>query len=153
MKVSEIMANIVEVVGWEESLTTVAQIMRDHDIGCVTVGSGDKLDGILTDRDIVCKGLAIGAPLDCMTAADVMTPDPVTCRPDDTLNQAAYIMEEHEVRRLPVLDDDDRLAGIVSLGDISRHGRRELAGRLIKKLSVPAHRELTAGPSRVKAEA
>jgi len=143
MQVSEIMANIVQNVGWEDSLTTVARIMKDHDIGCVTVGPSDKLDGILTDRDIVCRGLAIGAPLDCMTAADVMTPEPVTCRVDDTINQAAYIMEKHQVRRLPVMDNDNRLVGIVSLGDISRHGRRQLAGELIEEVSKPAHRDLT----------
>ena len=144
MKVSEIMANIVHSVGWEDSLTTIARIMKDHDIGCVTVGTADKLDGIVTDRDIVCRGLAIGAPLDCMTAADVMTPEPVTCRVDDTVNQAAFIMEKHQVRRLPVLDDANRLAGIVSLGDISRHSRRQLAGELIEKVSIPAHRDLAA---------
>lgn len=142
MKVSEIMANIVQNVGWEDSLTTVARIMKEHDIGCVTVGTSDKLDGILTDRDIVCRGLAIGAPLDCMTAADVMTPDPVTCRVDDTINQAVFIMKKHRVRRLPVVDNDDRLAGIVSLGDISRHSRRQLAGELIEEVSKPAHRDL-----------
>lgn len=144
MKVSEIMANIVHSVGWEDSLTTIARIMKDHDIGCVTVGTVDKLDGIVTDRDIVCRGLAIGAPLDCMTAADVMTPEPVTCRLDDTVNQAAFIMEKHQVRRLPVMDDSNHLAGIVSLGDISRHSRRQLAGELIEKVSIPAHRDLAA---------
>jgi len=144
MKVNEIMANIVQIVGWEEPLQKVARIMRDHDIGCVLVGSKDKVDGILTDRDIVCRGLAIGAPLDCMTAADVMTPDPVSCRLDDTVNQAAFIMEKNQVRRLPVLDGDNHLAGIVSLGDISTHTRHQLAGELIEEVSKPVHRDLTA---------
>jgi CBS domain-containing protein len=144
MKVNEIMANIVQIVGWEDSLLMVARIMRDHDIGCVLVGSKDKVDGILTDRDIVCKGLAMGAPLDCMTAADVMTRDPVSCRLDDTVNQAAFIMEKNQVRRLPVLDDDNHLAGIVSLGDISRHTRHQLAGELIEEVSKPVHRDLAA---------
>ena len=142
MKVNEVMANIVQIVGWEEPLQNVARIMRDHDIGCVLVGSKDKLDGILTDRDIVCRGLAIGAPLDCMTAADVMTPDPVSCRLDDTVNQAAFIMEKNQIRRLPVLNDDNQLAGIVSLGDVSRHTRHQLAGELIEEVSKPVHRDL-----------
>ena len=93
---------------------------------------------------IFCRGLATGAPLDCMTAADVMTPDPVSCRLDDTVNQAAFIMEKNQVRRLPVLDDDIHLAGIVSLGDISRHTRHQLAGELIEEVSKPVHRELAA---------
>jgi len=136
------MANYVQNVGWEDSLTTVARIMKNHDIGCVTVGTSDKLDGILTDRDIVCRGLAIGAPLDCMTAADVMTPGPVTCRVDDTINQAAFIMKKHRIRRLPVVDDDNQLVGIVSLGDISIHSRHKLAGELIEEVSRPAHKDL-----------
>jgi CBS domain-containing protein len=142
MQVSEIMANYVQNVGWEESLTKVAKIMKDHDIGCVTVGTSDKLDGILTDRDIVCRGLAIGAPLDCMSAADVMTPDPVTCRTDDTINQAAFIMKKHRIRRLPVVDDDNHLVGIVSLGDISMHSRHKFAGELIEEVSRPEHKDL-----------
>ena len=144
MKVNEIMANIVQIVGWEEPLQKIARIMREHDIGCVLVGSKDRVDGILTDRDICCRGLATGAPLDCMTAADVMTADPVTCRVDDTVNQAAFIMEKNQVRRLPVLDTDNHLVGIVSLGDISRHARHELAGELIEEVSKPVHRDLTA---------
>jgi CBS domain-containing protein len=144
MKVNEIMANIVQIVGWEDSLLRVARIMRDHDIGCVLVGSKDKVDGILTDRDIVCRGLAMGAPLDCLTAADAMTRDPVSCRLDDTVNQAAFIMEKNQIRRLPVLDNDDHLAGIVSLGDISRHTRHQLAGELIEEVSKPVHRDLAA---------
>ena len=143
MKVSEIMANIVQTVGLEDSLTEVARIMKEHDIGCVLVGTREEPDGILTDRDIVVRGLASGAPLDIMTATDVMTLDPVTCRLDDTINQAAFIMEKHQVRRLPVMDDDNRLVGIVSLGDISRHSRHRLAGELIEEVSKPAHRDLT----------
>lgn len=143
MKVNEVMANIVQIVGWEDSLQKVAGIMKDHDIGCVLVGSKTKLDGILTDRDIVCRGLATGIPLDSLTAADVMTPDPVSCRIDDTTNQAAFIMEKNKVRRLPVLDNESQLAGIVSLGDISRNVRRQLAGELIEEVSKPAHREIT----------
>lgn len=142
MKVSEIMANYVQKVGWEDSITTIARIMKDHDIGCVTVGTSDKLDGILTDRDIVCRGLAIGAPLDCMTAADVMTPDPVTCRVDDTINQAVFIMKKHRVRRLPVVDHEDHLVGIISLGDISIHSRHKVAGELIEEVSRPEHKDL-----------
>ena len=142
MKVSEIMANIVQIVGWEDSLDKVAGIMKDYDIGCVLVGAEDRLDGLLTDRDMVCRGMASGSPLDLMTAADVMTTSPVFCRVDDTVNQAAYIMEEKHVRRLPVLDYENRVVGIVSLGDICTHTQRELAGELIEEVSKPEHRDL-----------
>ena len=142
MKVNEIMANVVQIVGWEDSLDKVAKIMKDYDIGCVAVGTKDRLDGLLTDRDIVCRGIASGSPLDCMRAADVMTPAPVSCRLDDTVNQAAFIMEENQVRRLPVLDYDNRLVGIVSLGDICTHAQRKLVAELIQEVSKPEHHEL-----------
>ena len=144
MKVNEVMANIVQIVGWEDSLHKVANIMKDHDIGCVLVGSKLKVDGILTDRDIVCRGLATGVSPDSLVAADVMTPEPVSCRVDDTTNQAAFIMEKNQVRRLPVLDNENQLAGIVSLGDISRHVRHQLAAELIDEVSKPSHRDITA---------
>ena len=143
MKVNEVMANIVQIVGREDSLQTVAGKIKDHDVGCILVGSKIKLDGIITDRDIVCRGVATGIPLDRLTAADVMTPDPVSCRIGDTINQAAFIMEKHKVRRLPVLDNESLLAGIVSLGDVSRHVRHQLAGELIDEVSKPAHRDIT----------
>ncbi len=142
MEVREIMANIVQIVGWEDSLESCAKIMRDYDIGCLVVGSKERLDGILTDRDIVSRGIASGKPLDQLTAADVMTPKPVTCRLDDTVNQAAFIMEKNQVRRLPVTDYDNSVVGIISLGDICTHAQVELAGELIEEVSKPEHREL-----------
>ncbi len=142
MKVSEIMANIVQMVDREESLQKVAKIMKDYDIGSVVVGTENRLEGLLTDRDIVCRGMASVMPLSQITAADVMTSNPVCCRADDTVNQAANIMEEKQVRRLPVLDYENRLVGIVSLGDICTHTQRKLAGKLIEEVSKPEHHDL-----------
>ena len=142
MKVSEIMANIVQMVDSEESLQKVAKIMKDYDIGSVVVGTENRLEGLLTDRDIVCRGMASAMPLSHITAADVMTSNPVCCRSDDTVNQAANIMEEKHVRRLPVLDYENRLVGIVSLGDICTHTQRKLAGELIEEVSKPEHHDL-----------
>jgi CBS domain-containing protein len=142
MNVSEIMANIVQVVDREQSLNKVASIMKDYDIGCVVVGTESRLDGLVTDRDLVCRGLASGKSLDSMKVADVMTSSPVWCRADDTVKQAASIMERGQVRRLPVLDFDNRLVGIVSLGDICTHAPAELAGELIEVVSRPEHHSL-----------
>ena len=142
MKVSEIMASAVQTVDRQQSLQKVAEIMRDCDIGSVVVGSGDRLEGLVTDRDIVCRALAGDPNPGEISVADIMTPSPVWCRADDTVSQAAHIMEEKRVRRLPVLDYDDHLVGIVSLGDICTHAQHELAGELIEEVSRPGHRGL-----------
>jgi len=143
MNVSEIMASIVQMVDKDQAVGTVAKLMKDYDIGCVAVGSKDKLEGLITDRDIVCRAVASGKPMDRMTAADVMTRKPVSCRDDDTVKQAAAIMERNQVRRLPVLDYHNCLVGIVSMGDISTHAPHELAGELIEEVSRTEHHNLT----------
>ena len=142
MNVSEIMASIVQIVGGDQPLDKVAMLMKDYDIGCVAVGCKDRLDGVITDRDIVCRAVAGGKPLKGMTAADVMTRNPVTCRDDDTVRQAAAIMERSQIRRLPVLDYEGRLVGMVSMGDISTNAPHELAGELAEEVSRPEHRHL-----------
>lgn len=142
MNVIEIMANIVQTVNKGASLYQVAKIMKDYDIGCVVVGTEDKLEGLLTDRDLVCRGMASGKPLGEIIAAEVMTPHPIWCREDDTVNQAASIMAKRQVRRLPVMDYDQRIVGIVSVGDICTHAPHELAGELIEQISRPEHRYL-----------
>ncbi len=142
MNVSEIMASVVQMVNREQTLDKVASIMKDYDIGCVAVGTEDRLDGLVTDRDIVCRAVANGKPVNRMTAGDVMTPKPASCREDDTVAQAAAIMERNQVRRLPALDRHGCLVGIVSLGDICTHAPHELAGELIEAVSRPEHRRL-----------
>jgi CBS domain-containing protein len=142
MNVIEIMANIVQTVDGGTSLYRVAHIMKDYDIGCVVVGTQDKLEGLVTDRDLVCRGMASGKPLGEIITAEIMTPHPVCCREDDTVSQAASIMAKHQVRRLPVLDYDQRIVGIVSAGDICTHAPHELAGELIEQISRPEHRYL-----------
>ena len=139
MKVSEIMANIVQMVARDDSLYKAAKTMKKHNIGCLLVGAGESLEGVVTDRDLVCRGMASGQPVDDMTVADVMSTEPFWCREDDTVNQAASIMEERQVRRLPVLDRDECVVGVVSLGDICTHAPHELAGELIEEVSRPEH--------------
>lgn len=142
MKVSEVMASNVQMIGRADSLETAARLMREHDIGCVLVGSEGKLEGMLTDRDIVLRAIAGERPLNQLTAADAMTANPIWCRADDTIKQAAVIMEDKRVRRLPVLDFQNRIVGVVSLGDICTHTSHRLAGELIEEVSTPEHREL-----------
>ena len=97
--------------------------MRQHDIGAIPIGENDKLIGMVTDRDIVCKGLAKdGFDTRRATARDVMTPGIHCCREDDDLAKAVRHMETLKVRRLPVINKSKRMVGILSLGDLSTFG-------------------------------
>jgi predicted transcriptional regulator len=116
----------------------LAKLMREHDIGAIPIGENDKLIGMVTDRDIVCKGLALnGFDADIATARDVMTPGIHCCRDDDDLAKAVRHMEQLQVRRLPVINKSKRMVGILSLGDLSRSASGDLLSEWVK--SVSAH--------------
>lgn len=100
-------------------LTEIAKILRDEDIGAVPIGDNDKLIGMVTDRDITCRGVAESSELSSLTARDVMTEGIAWCWEDDDLNTAVQKMEQQQLRRLPVMNSEKRMVGILSLGDIS----------------------------------
>lgn len=135
MKVKDAMHAGVVWVGPETSLIEIAQKMRDHDIGAIPIGDNDRLIGMVTDRDIVCRAVANGGSLEKLTARDVMTPKIVYCRTSEELDDAAEIMEEKKIRRLPVIDENKRMVGMLSLGDISRQAPSNLSGELIAAVS------------------
>jgi CBS domain-containing protein len=138
MKVKEAMHKGVEWVGPETPVTELAKLMREHDIGAVPIGENDRLIGMVTDRDIVCKGLAQdGFDARHATARDVMTPGIHCCREDDDLAKAVRHMEKLQVRRLPVINRSKRMVGILALGDISHAAPRELVSECVT--SVSAH--------------
>lgn len=137
MKVKEVMHRGVTWVEPDTSIRHIAQMMRDGDIGSVPVGENDRLVGFVTDRDIICRGIADGADCNALTAHDVMSKPIIYCRADDELEQALRIMEKNKIRRLPVIDENKRLAGMLALGDISEIGGEEMAGEVMR--SVSAH--------------
>jgi CBS domain-containing protein len=99
-----------------------ADLMRSHDVGSLPViesGDSRKLVGIVTDRDLVVKVVAATRPVHDATVRDAMTADPVSCRADDDLDRAVSIMAERRVRRMPVVDADGRLVGIIAQADIA----------------------------------
>ena len=120
MKVKEVMHKGVDWVSPDTPVTELAKLMREHDIGCIPIGEDDRLIGIVTDRDIVCKGLASNN-FDARRAIarDVMTDGIHCCREDDDLAKAVHHMETLKVRRLPVINKSRRMVGMISLGDIS----------------------------------
>src|SRR5438046_10648924 len=111
--------------------------MRDHDIGAIPMGENDRLIGMVTDRDIVCKGLADDT-FDARraTARDVMTPSIHCCREDDDLARAVRHMEKLKIRRLPVINKNKRMVGILSLGDISHSAPGDVVSEWAKNVST-----------------
>jgi CBS domain-containing protein len=117
--VSEIMSSDVQVVAPEDSLRAAAQLMQDRDVGALPVCEGNTLVGIVTDRDIAVRGVAGGLDPDQDRVSDVMTDSVEVCSADDDAQAVMRLMGEMQVRRLPVVDGDGRLMGIVSLADLA----------------------------------
>src|SRR6266704_3333640 len=138
MKVKDAMHKGVDWVSPDTPVIELAKLMRDHDVGAIPIGENDRLVGMVTDRDIVCKGLAQdnfdarGA-----TARDVMTAEIHCCREDDDLSKAVQHMETLKVRRLPVINKNKRMVGMLALGDVSRSAPGEMISECVK--SVSAH--------------
>ncbi len=137
--VKSAMHNGAEWVGPQTSITDIAKKMRKLDVGSIPVGENDRLIGMVTDRDIICRGLANGGDVSKLTARDVMTAGIVYCRDRDTIDDALGIMESKQVRRLTVIDDNKRMVGILSFGDISHAAPARQAGELVAACS--AHHE------------
>lgn len=138
MKVKDVMHKGVDWVSPETPVAEIAKLMRAHDIGCIPIGEDDHLVGMVTDRDIVCKGLA-RKDFDAArsTARDVMSEGIHCCREDDDLAKAIHHMETLKIRRLPVINKSKRMVGMISLGDVSQFATAELAAQYVK--SVSAH--------------
>jgi len=139
MKVKDVMHKGVDWVSPDTPVTELAKLMREHDIGSIPIGEGDRLIGMVTDRDIVCKGLA-SDNFDARRAMarDVMTDGIHCCREDDDLAKAIHHMEKLQVRRLPVINKSRRMVGILSLGDVSHSaGGDNLLSECVR--SVSAH--------------
>ena len=134
--VKSAMHNGAEWVGPQTSVTEVAKRMRELDVGSIPVGENDRLIGMVTDRDIICRGVANGGDLSKLTARDVMTKGIVYCRDRDSIDEALGIMESKQVRRLPVIDDNKRMVGILSFGDISHAAPARQAGELVAACSA-----------------
>jgi CBS domain-containing protein len=138
MKVKDAMHKGVEWVSPDTPVTELAKLMCDSDIGAVPIGENDRLIGMVTDRDIICKGLATYSfDVRRATARDVMTPSIHCCREDDDLAKAVRHMETLKVRRLPVINKSKRMVGMLSLGDVSHAAPNELLSECVK--SVAAH--------------
>jgi CBS domain-containing protein len=139
MKVREVMTAQVKTARPDTSIFEIARLMRDEDIGCVPVQENDKLVGMVTDRDIVIRALADSQDVNASTARSVMSPQMLYCFEDQDVNDVLQNMGEQQVRRLPVVDRDKRLVGMVSIGDLSSRARPQKAGESLREISQPTH--------------
>ena len=136
-KIREVMTTDVTTVSPDARLTDVARIMRDEDIGSVPVTLGEELLGMITDRDIVVRAVADGDGVEQRTAGDVMTPGVQCCREDQNVGDVLKDMGDQQIRRLPVVDAEQRLIGIVSIGDLSREAKPQQVGKSLEDISKP----------------
>ena len=113
-----------------------AKVMARENVGSVPVVQGDKLVGVVTDRDLVVRLLAEGRDPQSTTVGEIASSDPVTLAPDDELDKALQLLARHQVRRLPVVEGE-RLVGIVAQADIARHADEVQTGEVVEEISKP----------------
>jgi CBS domain-containing protein len=135
--VREVMSSDCECINSNETVLDAAKKLKELNVGSMPIcGEDDKLKGMLTDRDIVVKVLADGRDPGSTTAGELGNGAPVTIGADEAVDSAISAMSEHQIRRLPVLDDDKRLIGIVSQADIARNVEEEQVGHLVESISA-----------------
>lgn len=136
MKVREIMSRDVQVARPGDTLQNVAGRMAAGDFGFMPVAEGDRLIGTITDRDLAVRGLAGGAN-GATPVVEVMSRDVEWRRDDEDLKDVLKCMSDKRIRRLPILDKDNRLVGVVSLGDLSTRVKEKYAGEALEEISRP----------------
>lgn len=143
MQISEIMTRNPEVVTPNTSLQETASKMGDLDVGVMPVCDGKKLVGMVTDRDIAIRAVASGNNPGAMKAGDIMSSDVQFCYADQSVNDAARLMKEHQIRRLPIIErDNQQLVGIVSLGDLAVDVEdTDISGEALEEISRPSRPE------------
>src|SRR6266508_6878620 len=142
MKLSEIMTREVQILQPDDTLRLAAEKMRNRDIGFLPVCDGEILMGVLSDRDIAIRALADSMDINVMLGRDLMTTPAIYCFDDQDVTEAAKVMGENQIRRLVILSsENERVVGVISLGDLVRKGITDLSGQVLQKVSEPEHQE------------
>ena len=134
-KVSDVMTGRPRAVTPHTPLTEVAELMEAEDVGSIPVVEDDRLVGIVTDRDIVVRAIAKGKDPQGMPASAVSSRELVTVSPDDDLSDALELMARHQVRRLAVTGENERLLGVVSQADVAREAKEKDTGEVVQSIS------------------
>lgn len=135
--VSDVMSTDVQVIEPQASLRRAAELMQALDVGALPVCDGDRLLGMVTDRDITVRGVAAGCNPDETSVRDVMTVDLAFCLEEQDTQEVMRVMGDKQVRRLPVIDADHRLVGIVSIGDLALRQPGPI-DEAVREISEPA---------------
>ncbi len=139
MKLRDIMTKNVDVISPETTLEQAARRMKELNIGSIPVCDGENLKGILTDRDITVRAVALGRDPRDTLAQETMTPNVIFGFEDQPVEDAAKLMSQYQIRRLPVVNRDNQLVGIVSLGDISVDSDKpKMSGETLENISEPS---------------
>ena len=119
----------------EKPVAEAARMMRDENVGLAPVVQGDRLVGTLTDRDIAIRVVAEGRDPESTTVREVASTELVTIDPAQSLDEALRLMAQHQIRRLPVVEEDGRLVGVLAQADVARHGDDSQTGQVVEKIS------------------
>jgi CBS domain-containing protein len=136
-KVRDVMTQRPRCATPETPLSEVAEIMERDDVGSVPVVVDDRLVGIVTDRDIVVRSVAAGKDPRGMPAGEIASDELVTVEPDNDLSDAVQLMARHKVRRLPVVEDGDRLVGVLAQADVALEVKEKTTGEMVEEISRP----------------
>lgn len=138
-KIRDVMSRGVQVISPDATIAEAAQCMRDGDFGLMPVGENDRMVGTISDRDIAVRGLAEGRD-GTAKIRDVMSDGVHWAYDDEPIDRAVQIMSEHQIRRLPIVNRDKRLVGIVALADLAvKEPKIEPAAQALSEISEPAH--------------
>ena len=139
MIVRDIMSRDVEVVHPDSVIQEAANKMKTLDVGSLPVCDNRRLLGVVTDRDITVRAVALGSDPKTTRVSEAMTPELIYCFEDEPLREAAKLMERHQIRRLPILNREKHLVGIISLGDLATQTDNEkLSGTVLEEISEPS---------------
>ena len=133
--VSDVMTSNPKTVDASSSVVEAAKLMLDEDTGIIPIVDGDRLAGAITDRDLAIRVVAEGKDPQTTTVAEVASRDLVTVDPQQDLDEALRLMARHQVRRLPVVEEDGKLVGILSQADVAREATPEETGRVVEEIS------------------
>jgi CBS domain-containing protein len=134
-KVFEVMTERPRSVTAQTVLTEAAQLMASEDVGSLPILDGEQLAGVVTDRDIVVRAIAKGIDPRAMSVGEVASSEVVTVHADDDLSNALDLMARYQVRRLPVVDDDNKLVGILAQADVALEGKDKAVGEMVEEIS------------------
>jgi CBS domain-containing protein len=136
-KVRDVMTERPRSVTPDTTVDQVAELMEAEDVGVIPIVEGDRLIGVVTDRDIVLRAVARRKDPRGMPAREVASQDLVTVEPDTSLSDALQLMASYQVRRLPVVEDGERLVGVVSQADVALESKEKTTGELVENISRP----------------